>query len=140
MRAPWRAATWRVASADPPSATITSRAMSAPAMACRGRPRLSAASSVGITMLSTAARFLPSGLYQLNYTHTIAFPVSSAGGEVQAMRGYRQAFPTPRGDGKCDRMVREIVQGSTWLRCMHTTPRARTARTPRERPNVLELF
>ncbi len=43
-----------------------------------------------------------SGLSQLNCTHTIAFPVSSAGGEAQAMRGHRQAFPTPRGDGKSD--------------------------------------
>ncbi len=38
-----------------------------------------------------------SGLYQPNSTHTIAFPVSSAGGEAQAMRGHRQAFPTPGG-------------------------------------------
>ncbi len=43
-----------------------------------------------------------SGLYQLNCTHTIAFPVSSAGGEAQAMAPHRQAFPTPRGDGNSD--------------------------------------
>ena len=42
-------------------------------------------------------RFSVSGLYQLNCTHTIAFPVSSAGGEAQAMAAHRQAFPTPRG-------------------------------------------
>ncbi len=43
-----------------------------------------------------------SGLYQLKCTHTIAFPVSSVGGEAQAMRCHRKAFPTPRGDGKSD--------------------------------------
>ncbi len=47
-------------------------------------------------------RFSVSGLHQLNCIHTIAFPVSSAGGEAPAMRGHRQAFPTPRGDGKSD--------------------------------------
>ncbi len=34
--------------------------------------------------------------------YTIAFPVSSAGGDARAMRGHRQAFPTPRGGGKSD--------------------------------------
>ncbi len=34
--------------------------------------------------------------------HTIAFPVPSAGGDARAMRGHRQAFPTPRGSGKRD--------------------------------------
>ena len=34
--------------------------------------------------------------------HTIAFPVSSAGGDAPAMRAHRQAFPTPRGSGKRD--------------------------------------
>ncbi len=47
-------------------------------------------------------RFSVSGLYQLNCTHTIAFPVSSAGGETPAMAAHRQAFPTPRGGGKSD--------------------------------------
>ncbi len=47
-------------------------------------------------------RFSVSGLYQLNGTHTIAFPVSSVGGEAKAMAAHRQAFPTPRGDGKSD--------------------------------------
>ncbi len=32
-------------------------------------------------------RFSASGLYQLNCTPTIVFPVSSVGGEVPAMRG-----------------------------------------------------
>ena len=41
--------------------------------------------------------FSVSGLYQLKCTHTVAFPVSSAGGEAQATRAHRQAFPTPRG-------------------------------------------
>ena len=52
---------------------------------------------------------LPSGLHQLNCTHTIAFPVSSAGGEAQAMRGHRQAFPTPEGAGKATR--RAVLRG-----------------------------
>ncbi len=43
-----------------------------------------------------------SGLHQLKCIHTIAFPVSSAGGEAQAMAAHRQAFPTPRGSGKRD--------------------------------------
>ncbi len=34
--------------------------------------------------------------------HTIAFPVSSAGGDAPAMGTHRQAFPTPRGSGKRD--------------------------------------
>ncbi len=34
--------------------------------------------------------------------HTIAFPVSSAGGDTLAMRIHRQEFPTPRGSGKRD--------------------------------------
>ncbi len=34
--------------------------------------------------------------------HTIAFPVSWAGGDARAMRGQRQASPTPRGSGKRD--------------------------------------
>ena len=56
-------------------------------------------------------RFSASGLYQLKCTPTIAFPVSSVGGEVPAMRGHppsaaaapllrrkgRHAFPTPGG-------------------------------------------
>ncbi len=49
-----------------------------------------------------ATAHAPSGLHQLKCTHTIGFPVSSAGGEVPAMRGHRQAFPTPRGDGTSD--------------------------------------
>ncbi len=43
-----------------------------------------------------------SGLYHLNYTPTIALPVSSVGGKARAMPAHRQAFPTPRGDGKSD--------------------------------------
>ncbi len=35
-------------------------------------------------------------LHEFAY-HTIAFPVSSAGGDARAMRAHRQAFPTPRG-------------------------------------------
>ncbi len=43
-----------------------------------------------------------SGLYQLNCTLTIAFPVSSVGGRAPAMLEHRQAFPTLRGSGKSD--------------------------------------
>ncbi len=34
--------------------------------------------------------------------YTIVFPVSPAGGDAPAMRGHRQALPTPRGGGKSD--------------------------------------
>ena len=43
------------------------------------------------------ARVEASGLYQLKCTPTIASPVSSAGGEAQAMAAHRKAFPTSRG-------------------------------------------
>ncbi len=68
-----------------------------------------------------------SGLHQLKCTHTIAFPVSPAGGEVQAMRGHRQAFPTPRGSGKRDpkggvARLPDVVGRRLWC----TTPRRDT--------------
>ncbi len=60
-----------------------------------------------------------SGLYQLNCTPTIAFPVSPAGGEAQAMRDHRQAFPTPRGatggcppDTVCEGRPRDPIPGT----------------------------
>lgn len=43
-----------------------------------------------------------SGLYHLNYTPTINFPISSVGEDVRAMPQHRQAFSTPRGYGKID--------------------------------------
>ncbi len=83
----------------------------------------------------TACRALgTSGLYQLNCTHTIAFPVSSAGGEAQAMAAHRQAFPTPRGDGKSDpkgdaARLPDVVARRLW--CTHTTARRAPSRKPR---------
>ncbi len=67
-----------------------------------------------------------SGLYQLKCTHTIAFPVSSAGGEAPAMAAHRQAFPTPRGDGKSDpkggvARLPDVVARRLW--CTHTKAR-----------------
>ncbi len=77
---------------------------------------------------------VPSGLYQLNCTPTIAFPVSSVGGEVPAMRGHRQAFPTPRGDGKSDpkggvSRLPDVVARRLW--CTHTAARRAPSRKPR---------
>ncbi len=51
---------------------------------------------------TTATPQAASGLYHLNCTPTIVFPVSSEGGEARAMLAHRQAFPTPRGNGKSD--------------------------------------
>ncbi len=79
-------------------------------------------------------RFSASGLYQLNCTPMIAFPVFSAGGEAPAMRGHRQAFPTPRGDGKSDpkgdvARLPDVVAGRVgWT---HTTARRASSRKPR---------
>ena len=70
----------------------------------RGSPH-SRGVAVDLTLIDGDGRELEmgtSGLYQLKCTHTIAVPVSSAGGEAQAMRGHRQAVPTPRGDRKSD--------------------------------------
>ncbi len=67
-----------------------------------GLPRLSDGVAHASRCPRIATAHAPSGLHQLKCTHTIAFPVSSAGGEAPAMRGHRQAFPTPRGDGKSD--------------------------------------
>ncbi len=79
-------------------------------------------------------RFSVSDLYQLKCTHTIAFPVSPAGGEAQAMRGHRQAFPTPRGGGKSDpkggvARLPDVVARRLW--CTHTTARRAPSRRPR---------
>ena len=89
-----------------------------------------------------------SGLHQLKCTHTIAFPVSSAGGEAQAMAAHRIAFPTPRGatggcppdtvcggrprgprgDGKSDPKG-GVVARRLW--CTHTKARRAPSRKPR---------
>ncbi len=79
-------------------------------------------------------RFSVSGLYQLNYTPTIAFPASPAGGEAQAMRGHRKAFPTPRGGGKSDpkggvARLPDVV--ARRLLCTHTMARRAPSRKPR---------
>ena len=44
----------------------------------------------------------PSTHFHNSVFHTIAFPISSAGGGAPAMPGHRQASPTPRGGGKSD--------------------------------------
>ncbi len=82
-----------------------------------------------------AARpLISSGLYQLKCTHTIAFPVSSGGGEAQAMAAHRNAFPTPRGDGKSDpkggvARLADVVARRLW--CTHPKARRAPSRKPR---------
>ena len=83
-------------------------------------------------------RFSVSGLYQLNCTHTIAFPVSSAGGEAQAMAAHRQAFPTPRGatggcppDTVCGGRPRGPRRRRAPLVAHDTTARRTPSRKPR---------
>jgi hypothetical protein len=44
----------------------------------------------------------PSGLYHLNYTPTISFPISSVGEDARAMHSIVKLSRHPRGSGKTD--------------------------------------